>query len=416
MTTRTLGILQVAALLVSASYGIGFLFGSGELALAHGMAGGLYGVATAVGMLVLAGFARSLWTLGAPIWEVLGQACGPQVMRAIALLSVVWMAGVLAAQIQGGIAVARLIGLDATAAQVLVLLLIFCAARLNLRLAAGLFACCLLLSGLVLVWALIHSGGVSLYLQAAPTFVADLPTYRPARWIAVTLGVGLMAIAGSDYHQFVQAARGPWAARWGCLLAAVLLVALALLPPAVVVAMTGTLTGAAPLVAPDQGHQIVPRLLAQVARTLCPGAEGALLAALSTAALGSGAAILRAMTSALASAMPDRGGGSVLALALGAVVAARGQAIVDTMVSVNMVYLASVAVCAGAALIGRPMTPARSLATMTTGFVASAAAYVLSWSGVDLGEADLVSLSTGLFTSGLVATTWSGKGSRSPSR
>ncbi len=35
---RALGSLQVAALLVSASYGIGFLFGSGELALSHGMA------------------------------------------------------------------------------------------------------------------------------------------------------------------------------------------------------------------------------------------------------------------------------------------------------------------------------------------------------------------------------------------
>ena len=33
MTTRVLGALQVAALLVSASYGIGFLFGSGEAAL-----------------------------------------------------------------------------------------------------------------------------------------------------------------------------------------------------------------------------------------------------------------------------------------------------------------------------------------------------------------------------------------------
>ena len=46
--SRALGSLQVAALLVSASYGIGFLFGSGELALSHGMAGSIYGVAEPV--------------------------------------------------------------------------------------------------------------------------------------------------------------------------------------------------------------------------------------------------------------------------------------------------------------------------------------------------------------------------------
>lgn len=44
--TRLLGSLQVASLLVSASYGIGFLFGFGELAIAHGMAGSIYGIAT----------------------------------------------------------------------------------------------------------------------------------------------------------------------------------------------------------------------------------------------------------------------------------------------------------------------------------------------------------------------------------
>jgi len=37
-----LGYLQIATLLVSASYGIGFLFGSGELAVSQGMVGSLY--------------------------------------------------------------------------------------------------------------------------------------------------------------------------------------------------------------------------------------------------------------------------------------------------------------------------------------------------------------------------------------
>ncbi len=106
MTDRNLGGLQVAVLLVSASYGIGFLFGSGELALRHGMAGSIYGVATAAGMFILAFVGRRLWVGGVPVWEWFGRAYGLRLQRAVALLSVVWMAGVLAAQIHGGAAVA----------------------------------------------------------------------------------------------------------------------------------------------------------------------------------------------------------------------------------------------------------------------------------------------------------------------
>lgn len=61
---RVLSSVQIAALLVSASYGIGFLFGSGELALTHGMAGSIYGIATGFGMLALALVAKPLWKSG----------------------------------------------------------------------------------------------------------------------------------------------------------------------------------------------------------------------------------------------------------------------------------------------------------------------------------------------------------------
>ena len=89
MTNRALGSLQIAALLVSASYGICFLFGSVELAVQHGMAGGVYGIATALGMLLLAVFARYLWAADIPIWDLFGRAYGPSVQRAVALLSLV---------------------------------------------------------------------------------------------------------------------------------------------------------------------------------------------------------------------------------------------------------------------------------------------------------------------------------------
>ena len=102
---RTLGSLQVGALLISASYGIGFLFGSGESALRYGMAGAMYGVATAAGMIAMAAFAGRLWIAGRAVWDLLGDRAGERVRRLVAALSVVWMAGVLAAQIHGASAV-----------------------------------------------------------------------------------------------------------------------------------------------------------------------------------------------------------------------------------------------------------------------------------------------------------------------
>lgn len=56
-TNRRLDALRVSALLVSASYGVAFLLGSGEMAMHFGMAGSLYPVVTALGMVVLAMFA-----------------------------------------------------------------------------------------------------------------------------------------------------------------------------------------------------------------------------------------------------------------------------------------------------------------------------------------------------------------------
>ena len=209
VTTRTLGALQVAALLVSASYGIGFLFGSGEMALSHGMAGGLYGVATALGMLALATFAGRLWKLGVPVWELFGQAFGQPIQRAVALLSLVWMSGVLAAQIAGAVAIAQVMGLPAYFSHALVLALILGASRLDLRVASRLFAACLLASALVLLYALAEAGGLALYAQAAPLFVRDLGGFSPARLVSIVLAVGLLVCLGADYHQFVLAARRP---------------------------------------------------------------------------------------------------------------------------------------------------------------------------------------------------------------
>jgi solute:Na+ symporter, SSS family len=328
VTERTLGALQVGALLVSASYGIGFLFGSGEYALRYGMAGAIYGVATGLGMIAMADFAGRLWQAGRAVWDLLGDRCGDRVRRLVALLSIVWMAGVLAAQIHGAVAVVRLLGAGSVAAHALAIALIFAASRFALRAASVVFAGCL--------FALVTSGGIAVYATSLPAFAQALPSLGVAQAITIAIGVGLLVCTGADYHQFVLAARAPGAAVRGCLLAGVGLLLLAFLPPAVV--LSAIAQPSWPGVA--DAKQVVPQALALAAADLAVVAAPAMLGVLGVAALGSGAAVLRAMVSALQAARPDGASASPLvlaaiAMAVATALTASDLPIVDTMVSVT---------------------------------------------------------------------------------
>ena len=93
----------------------------------------------------------------------------------------------------------------------------------------------------------------------------------------------------------------------------------------------------------------------------------------------------------------------VAALAAGGLLAARGQGIVETMVSVNVIYIASVGVVFAALLRGIVVPVAHAGAIMATGFSVAFATYVAGWTGW-LGEsADIVSLVSGLGASATMA-------------
>jgi SSS family solute:Na+ symporter len=79
--------------------------------------------------------------------------------------------------------------------------------------------------------------------------------------------------------------------------------------------------------------------------------------------------------------------------------AARDQGIVETMVSVNIVYLASVGVCFFALLADINLTPQRARATMVAGLIASGGVYAASWLGLLSTQADASSLVAGLAAS-----------------
>ena len=400
---RTLNALQVAALLVSASYGIGFLFGSGEMAMTHGMAGSIYGLATAFGMLLLALFAARVWRSGLAIWDVFGSALGERVKKLVALLSVIWMAGVLAAQIHGGVATVQLLGLPTVAAYALVLTCILLASRLRLGAASTVFALFLIASGVVLVLALIRGHGGAIYLESPQRFFADAPSLGIGAMLSLSVAVAALVCTGADYHQFLLAARRASGAVMGCLTASVCLVAISFLPASVVLGFkaTGSLENL------HDAKQIIPFILAQEVGHLGAAVSALVLISLSAAALGSGAAITRAIADALHSAA---GGGKtasrtamgIVALGIATALTTRGQGIVATMVSVNVIYIGSIAVTFAALLAGWRLTPAEASFVMGTGFAASLATYLAHWAGVRLGDGDLVSLMAGLLASASV--------------
>lgn len=403
MTTRTLGALQVAALLVSASYGIGFLFGSGEYALRYGMAGAIYGVATGLGMIAMAAFAGRLWLAGRAVWDLLGDRSGNRVRRLVALLSIVWMAGVLAAQIHGAVAVVRLLGTGPTAAHAVAIALIFAASRFELRAASLVFAGCLVASAVVLLYALWQSGGVELYDHSLPAFAQDLQLLGAAQAFTIAIGVGLLVCTGADYHQFVLAARAPGAAVRGCLLAGAGLLLLAFLPPAVV--LSAAAQPSWPGVA--DAKQAVPQALSLAVGEIAAAAGPVMLGVLGMAALGSGAAVLRAMVSALEAARPRRASASpivlaAIALAVAAALTASGLPIVDTMVSVNVVYIASVGVSLFGLLRGKGGDPVDETWVIGAGFIGAVTAFTPTWAGWALPNVELIALILGLTSAAAV--------------
>ncbi|AFT86224.1 hypothetical protein BUPH_02654 [Paraburkholderia phenoliruptrix BR3459a] len=378
MLQRNLGAVQVAALLVSASYGVAFLLGSGEMAVHSGMAGSLYPIITALGMLALALAAPTLWRGRQLIWDVFGERYGPVVRKLVALLSLVWMAGVLAAQIHGGIAVLVAVGLPPTYALTLIAAALLVMSSIELGVASMFFACCLLATNIVLVHALIDCDGLNVYLHAWPSFFQAVRAAPRAETLVTIAAVGFLVITGSDYQQFAIAARRARDAWLGCTLASLFLMVCGFLPAATIVAAlhAGRLAGLT-----DTASSL-PWIMLQTSGTMGMVCVGVIL----LAALGSGTAITRAMSSALEGLQQgnDRHGFAwrVLITAAGCAIATDGQAIVSTIVSLNTVYVAAVGLLFLLHETGQRVAPRCASWMLMSGAATSLFVSAMNWTGV----------------------------------
>ncbi|WP_322101868.1 sodium:solute symporter [Paraburkholderia sp. J41] len=377
MNTRP-GAIRVAALLVSASCGIAFLIGSGEMAVHSGMAGSLYAIVTAFGMFALALIARKLWHGGVPIWEILGNQYGPVVRRAVAVLSVVWMSGVLAAQIHGSVAVLSTAGLTTYPSVLVTAVALLAISSIELGVAALFFTVGLLASNLILLHALVTSGGLPIYHYAWPSFIHEVQSAPPAATLATVISIGFLVVTGSDYQQFVIAARRPVDAWLGCILAGIFLVAAGFLPAATVVATlrSGKLTGL------TDYASAIPYIMLHSSGLAGPFCLGVIM----LAALGSGTALTRAMGTALTDLHPLMHQHPIacrsLILAFCSAIAIDGQPIVSTIISLNTIYISAVGILFILDQAGHRVTPRCASAMMISGSTVALLTATLSWTHV----------------------------------
>lgn len=379
MANRTLSVWQTASLLVSTSCGIGFLMGTGELALQEGMAACLYAVASAIGVLALALIAPRLWSTGQSIWAHFDTRYGPTVSRQVAFLSLIWMTGVLSAQIRGASSVLVMSGTPHAMSFFVVDCLVIGLSFIRLSWLSGVLALCMAGCNAILVYALIKAHGLTTWLHAPESFVGSISATSIDHTGMTFLSVIALVVCGADYQQFPIASRTPAGARLGCLIAAAAIFAVGFLPASTVI------TNA------DQWHlrdlqdtvQVVPRMLTlAVDRTngICLVVT---LTVLITAALGSACSILRAMSDATATlwlhsqclSTTNR----VLPVCAATLVAARGQSIIDTMVTLNIAYLAAVGPLLSLTLLGHHVTERAARRSMVTGFSIATACYLIQW-------------------------------------
>ncbi|WP_157123394.1 hypothetical protein [Pandoraea vervacti] len=324
-------------------------------------------------------------------------------------MSIVWMTGVLAAQILGGSAVLSLLGVPHRIAVLVVTGAILIASQVGLKGLSAIFSTCLVSANIIIFYALVQARGLPVYLHSIPRFGHDVAQLPMIDSLTITFSILFVVVTGADYQQFVIAARRPLDAVVGSVIAGVALIATGFLPAAAVIAWAGA--GYLSRLRDKAG--VIPYIVASAVSHAGSAVSILALLAMLAAALGSGGAISRAIAAGLASVFAGpgtilgRASGliwgrtrqivfSFLGLTLALIVAMRGQAIVQAIVGLNIVYISSVGLLLFVQMSSRRPTLRVALATMIGGFVSSTIVYVCGIFRILTDHVDAISLATGL--------------------
>ena len=344
---RRLGYLSLAGLIVSGHYGMGFLLGTAESSAQWGAAGSLYPVALALGTLLFVPVARLYWQDVSQLWTLLGDRYGRFLQQLSSIMSWLAFTGVMAAQVAAGAAILSVLGVPRFGGTIGLTVILSLLSLLPLHRLSWVLRGLLLISLLALGTALVRLDGIPHYIDAPIAFTQALGTSVPwGQALGVFLTAAVTVPIDMKFQQFVVQGRSPATVSWSCLMAAVVVLALAFLPSAAVIAaqQSGILPEA---ITP---RQIIPYVLGWLGGGVRTPLGILMVGTVLLPALGAGSTVLRIQTQLVVESLPsrwiDRGwkqmGMGALNAGLAMMLAFQGGSIIGVMVVFYAAYGAAV--------------------------------------------------------------------------
>jgi solute:Na+ symporter, SSS family len=346
MNHRRLDTFSLAALLVSAHYGLGFLLGTAEKSLTHGAAGSLYAVSLGLGTIALIALAKFYWTQTEQIWTLLGSAYGSGVKIFVGLMSWASLIGIEAVQLISAASILKVFGIPPIPSMIVLATLFAIISLLPVEKAGWILRGLLFVNFLALLYGLWVLHGFPEYLRSPIEFVNSLQTESLPTTIGITLSTVLLVLIDMKYQMYLVQAKDIKSLYKGCLLAGTVLLLLALLPSTLVTAahQAGIL--------PDDigGKETLPYILSWIGGGTDKPLGIALIISLLVPSLGIGSSILRVQSKIIFDfhILPVSLGTQLLVTfgnsLFGLIVALRGGEIVSLIVAFYAAYVGAVIV------------------------------------------------------------------------
>ncbi|MCP4898425.1 MAG: sodium:solute symporter family protein [bacterium] len=297
---RNLGVILCASAMAATHFGGGALMGGAAYGYEHGLSGAWYGISTGLGLLLLALFTASrfrklsLYTIP----DYLATRYGGSLVRILgALLSLVALVGILAAQVNAAKSAFSITGLDPTLAAILATVVFVAYTAIGGLWAAAIsdvIQIVIAAVGVILATALVWSrtaalGGMSTLLveKGVDSTYFSVGGSGPSFILWLLLPTVMYTLIGQDFYQRLFAAKNARVARISALVGGIFLVVISFFP--VIIGM-----GARALTDLEDPSLAVPWVLQNL---MGPVLGGVILAAILAAIMSSADSLLTSATS-----------------------------------------------------------------------------------------------------------------------
>ncbi|NTW21664.1 MAG: hypothetical protein HGA42_19785 [Nostocales cyanobacterium W4_Combined_metabat2_030] len=341
---RKLDTFSLAALLVSAHYGLGFILGTAEKSFTLGTAGSLYAFSLGLGTIALLGLAKFYWTRVEQIWTLLGETYGDRVKLLVGFMSWSSFIGICAVQMISAAFILKVLGIPVLTSMILLASLFTIISLLPVEKAGYLFRGLLIVNFLALLYGVWALNALPAYFLSPLVFIDSLQQVSTPNLIGISLCTIFLVMIDMKYQQFVVQAKDLRSLYQGCILAAIILMCLAFLPSSLVLAAQN----ADILPANIDAKETLPFILSWIGGGTDKPLGFILIMSLLIPALGIGSSILRVQTKTFLDfeIVPASNLNRILVASFNALfalaVALKGGEIVNLIVSFYAAYVAAI--------------------------------------------------------------------------